>query len=84
MIEVIGVQPIGEHWLGIEFSDETVGVRDFAFAAAKTGPMADPLNEPSYFARVFIEDGAFAWPNVYDWIQSFCTRNERHRSIAAS
>ena len=51
----------------VEFSDGTVGVRDFSFVAKKTGPMAAPLKDPVYFARVFIEDGALTWPNGYDW-----------------
>lgn len=29
--------------------------------------MAEPLKAPSYFARVFVDDGALAWPNGYDW-----------------
>jgi hypothetical protein len=67
MIDVIGVRPLGAHKLEIEFSDGTRGVRDFAFIADKTGPMAQPLKDPNYFARVFIEDGALTWPNGYDW-----------------
>lgn len=67
MIEVIGVRPIGGHRLEIEFSDGTVGVRDFASIAEKTGRMAEPLKDPAYFARVFIEEGALTWPNGYDW-----------------
>ena len=63
MIDVMGVRPAGGHKLEIEFSDGTVGIRDFASIAAKTGPMAEPLKDPSYFARVFIEDGALTWPN---------------------
>ncbi|MEJ2375067.1 MAG: DUF2442 domain-containing protein [Pseudolabrys sp.] len=42
----------------IEFSDGTVGVRDFADVFRKTGPMAEPLKDASYFQRVFIESGA--------------------------
>jgi hypothetical protein len=67
MIDVIGVRPVGDHKLEIEFSDGTVGVRDFASIATKTGPMVQPLKDPGYFARVFIEDGALTWPNGYDW-----------------
>ena len=67
MIDVIGVRPVGGHKLEIEFSDGTVGVRDFSSIAAKTGPMAEPLKDETYFARVFIEDGALTWPNGYDW-----------------
>lgn len=67
MIDVIGVRPLGGHKLEVEFSDGTVGVRDFASVAQKSGPMAEPLKDPTYFARVFIEDGALTWPNGYDW-----------------
>jgi len=67
MIDVIGVRPLGAHKLEIEFSDGTIGVQDFALVAKKTGPMSEPLKDPAYFARVFIEDGALTWPNGYDW-----------------
>jgi hypothetical protein len=67
MIDVIAVRPLGGHKLEIEFSDGTVGVRDFAFVAKKTGSMAEPLKDSAYFARVFIDDGALTWPNGYDW-----------------
>lgn len=67
MIDVIGVRPRGAHRLEIEFSDGTLGVRDFSFISEKTGPMAEPLKDPVFFARVFVEDGALTWPNGYDW-----------------
>jgi len=67
MIDVIGVRSVGGYKLEIEFSDGTVGIRDFASVSEKTGPMAAPLKDKSYFARVFIEDGALTWPNGYDW-----------------
>ena len=67
MIDVIGVRPLGGHRLEVEFSDGTVGIRDFAFVTRKTGSMAGPLKDPAYFSRVFIDDGALTWPNGYDW-----------------
>ena len=67
MIDIIGIRHLGDYKLEIEFSDGTTGVRDFQFVTEKTGPMAEPLKEPAYFARVFIEDGALTWPNGYDW-----------------
>jgi Protein of unknown function (DUF2442) len=67
MIDVIGVRPLGAYRLEIEFSDGIVGTCDFAFIREKTGPMAEPLKDQAYFARVFIEDGALTWPNGYDW-----------------
>ena len=67
MIDVIGVRPLGRYELEIEFSDGTIGVRDFASIVNKTGVVAEPLKDPAYFARVFVEDGALTWPNGYDW-----------------
>jgi Protein of unknown function (DUF2442) len=67
MIEVIGIRRLGDFKLELEFSDGTVGVRDFASILQKSGPMVEPLKEPAYFARVFLEDGALTWPNGYDW-----------------
>lgn len=29
--------------------------------------MVEPLKDPAYFQRAFIEDGALTWPNGYDW-----------------
>lgn len=67
MIDVVSVRSLGSHRLEIEFSDGTIGVRDFADIFHKTGPMAEPLKSSSYFQRVFVEDGALTWPNGYDW-----------------
>ena len=68
MIHVINVRPLGGFRLEIEFSNERIGERDFSFIFAKeTGPMLDPLKDPAYFGRVFIDDGALTWPNGYDW-----------------
>jgi len=67
MIDVVSVRPLGGHRLEIEFSDGTIGVRDFVSVTRKSGSMAEPLKDPGYFARVFIDDGALTWPNGYDW-----------------
>jgi hypothetical protein len=68
MIKVVRVRSLGGHKLEIRFSNDTIGVRDFAVTfKEKTGPMSEPLRDVSYFQRVFIEDGALTWPNGYDW-----------------
>ena len=67
MIDVIGVRRLGGFELELEFSDDSIGVRDFESIVQKSGTMIEPLKDPSYFARVFIEDGALTWPNGYDW-----------------
>jgi hypothetical protein len=67
MIDVVGVRRLGDFKLELEFSDGTIGVRDFRSIVQRTGTMIEPLRDPAYFARVFIEDGALTWPNGYDW-----------------
>jgi hypothetical protein len=67
MIDVVGIERLGDHKLEIEFSDGTAGTKDFSFLIERTGPMVEPLKDPVYFARVFIDDGALTWPNGYDW-----------------
>jgi Protein of unknown function (DUF2442) len=68
MIKVRKAKPLGDYRLMLEFSDDLVGERDFRpLIVRESGPMLEPLKDPAYFARVFIEDGALTWPNGYDW-----------------
>ena len=67
MIKVREVKPLGGYRLRIEFSDDAIGDRDFSLILRESGPMLEPLKDPAYFARVFVEDGALTWPNGYDW-----------------
>ena len=41
-----------------EFSDDTIGERDFSFINRKSGPMLEPLKDPVNFRGVFVEDGS--------------------------
>ena len=52
MIDVIGVRRLGGFKLELEFSDGTVGVRDFESIRQRSGTMIEPLKDPSFFARV--------------------------------
>jgi hypothetical protein len=67
MIDVVRIKRLGGHRLEIAFSDGTIGTRDFSDIKTRTGEMVEPLKDPAYFARVFIDDGALTWPNGYDW-----------------
>ena len=67
LIKVRIAKPLGDYRLVIEFSDDTMGERDFSFITSETGPMLQPLKEPTYFRRLFVENGAITWPNGYDW-----------------
>jgi hypothetical protein len=67
MIKVRTAKLVGDFRLLVEFSDDTIGERDFAFINRDRGPMLEPLKDPAYFRRVFVEDGVPTWPNGYDW-----------------
>lgn len=73
MIKVRRAEPIGDYRLKVEFSDDTVGERDFSFITGEAGPLLEPLKDPAYFRRVFVESGALTWPNGTIGIQSRCT-----------
>lgn len=66
MIEVREAKYLGDFRLWIEFSDDCKGERDFAFLTGEVGPMIEPLKDPAYFRRVFVENGVLTWPNGFD------------------
>lgn len=43
------------------------GEWDFSNLAKRGTPVTEPLKDPAYFDRVFLEFGALTWPNGYDW-----------------
>ncbi len=66
MIKVIEIQRLGGHRLLVRFSDGTFGEHGFSRMAAEPGPLLEPLRDPDYFARAFLEFGALTWPNGFD------------------
>jgi hypothetical protein len=66
MIDVVSAKALGGYTLRVCFSDGSVGVHDFSSTTARDGEMVQPLKDPAFFARVFVELGALTWPNGYD------------------
>ncbi len=66
MIKVTKVESIGGHRLRFRFNDDSVGEYDFSRLVSEPGPMVEPLRDPGYFKRVFLEHGAPTWPNGFD------------------
>ena len=66
MIKVTKVKPLDGFKLELHFSDGTGGVLDCSAIVAEDGPMVEPLRDPEFFSRVFLELGAPTWPNGYD------------------
>ena len=66
LVDVTGVEVIGEHRLRLTFEDGTVG--DVDFSRREWRGVLEPLSDPTYFARVRVdaEAGTIAWPNGVD------------------
>lgn len=67
MIKLIAVEPKEQYQLLLRFSDGAQGVFDFSGFVDAGTEMTEPLRDPTYFARHFIELGALAWPNGLDF-----------------
>ena len=72
-INVTKIEAFAPYAISVRFSDGTHGIHDCTALVHKNGPMVDPLREPAYFARVFLDTGAPTWPNSFDmcpdWLQ---------------
>jgi hypothetical protein len=66
LIDVVRVEPRGGYRLALAFSDGSEGERDLADLIAEGGEMVEPLRDPAFFARVFLDDGVPTWPNGFD------------------
>ena len=64
MIKIICSEYIGGLRLRLTFADGQSGVWDGSgLLHSKNTLLTIPLREPAAFARVFLENGALAWPN---------------------
>ncbi len=65
MVEARRVRALDDYRLEIVFDDDTMGVLDLS-DFVNLGPMTEPLRDPAYFRRVFVEMGVPTWPNGCD------------------
>lgn len=66
LVKVTKAEPLDGYRLRLHFSDGAVGEYDLSPLIAQGGAMVEPLKDPAYFRRVFIELGAPTWPNAFD------------------
>jgi hypothetical protein len=66
LVDITGVEVVGEYRLRLTFSDGTVGEVDFG--ERDWGGVFEPLRNPTYFAQVAVdpEGGTITWPNGVD------------------
>ena len=63
MIKLIQATPQSGFTLKLVFSDNSWGELDFKPTLQLTGSLLEPLRDPMYFSRCFIDMGALCWPN---------------------
>ena len=78
MIKIVAADVLNDHEIRLRFSDDSGGVVDFtSFLSAGTA-MTEPLRDPTFFRRAFLEMGALAWPNGLDLSQCASAGLFRH------
>jgi len=61
------IRPDGDRRVAFAYEDGLAAELDFAaYLDSRHGPMLEPLREPTFFARAFIDHGVLTWPNGYD------------------
>jgi hypothetical protein len=61
---VVRAEHLGDFTLRLLFNDGVDAIVDLEDLL--TGPVFEPLREPSYFRRFFLEAGTLTWPNGAD------------------
>jgi hypothetical protein len=66
LVDVVGVEVIGDYRLRLTFEDGLVG--DVSFEGREWRGVFEPLRDPAYFGQVRVdpEGGTIAWPNGVD------------------
>jgi hypothetical protein len=66
LVDITGVEIIGEYRMRLTFEDGTVG--DVDFSGREWHGVFEPLRDPKYFARVAVdsEAGTLSWPDGLD------------------
>ena len=67
LVHIRRIKRLGNYRLKLWFTDGRAGEWDFSELVRDTGPMVEPFEDAAYFDRVFLEMGALAWPNGFDW-----------------
>ncbi|HWA21230.1 MAG TPA: DUF2442 domain-containing protein [Caulobacterales bacterium] len=66
LVKVLRVEALGGYRLRVHFTNGEVGEQDFSAMVAEGGTMVEPLRDPAFFARAFVQNGVPAWPNGLD------------------
>ena len=83
---VIRAEYRGDYRIHVTFNDNSENTIDFR--RWLDGPVFEPLKDPGYFRKFFLEGGTVAWPNGADiapeTLYETTTRERRHGSALKS
>jgi hypothetical protein len=79
IVKIVSVEMLGGFRLRLHFSDGTEGERDFSDIVSRDGSMVEPLRDPAFFSRAFVELGTLTWPNGFD-LDSIALHDEMKKS----
>ena len=84
LVDMVGVEVVGEYRLRLTFADGTVG--DVDFAGREWRGVFEPLRDPWYFARVTVdpEAGTIVWPDGVDMAPEPLYEEARQHRVRAS
>jgi len=71
--DIIFVEPLNDFFLKVTFDDGFT--KAFDMKPFIGGGISEELKNPSFFRKVYIDNGALTWPNGYDFCPVFL-RNE--------
>jgi hypothetical protein len=74
LTKVVKLEKHGDFRLAVYFNDGSFGTHNFADLVKRPGEMREPLRDPAYFDRVFLEFGAPTWPKGYDMAPEWLRR----------
>jgi Protein of unknown function (DUF2442) len=82
LVDITGVEVVGDHQLRLTFEDGTVG--DVDFRAHEWHGVFDAMRDPAYFASVRVdpEAGTIAWPNGVDMAPEPLYEQARRNPVA--
>ena len=66
MIRIVAANVLNDHEIKLRFSDDSSGIVDFTPFQVTATAMTQPLRDPDFFRRAYLEMGALAWPNGFD------------------
>jgi hypothetical protein len=83
LVKIARVEPLGGFRLRISFTSGDAGDWDFSPMIGEGGTMVAPLQDPTFFARAFVQNGVLAWPNGFD-IDAIALHEEMRAAKAVS